>query len=240
MGAVVVNMVAARAGINLLDGAEDAAMSLVDDSGNYPVVEMDVQTVAWQQDGVPPFDDNGPVDVNVDVGNAWDEFTGWLGGLLRNDTTTPPRLPEPSVDDPGGLIPAPAAPGLEPAPVPLPEFTPTPELPPPQISPDTPLPSLPLPSPSSPPPPPEADIAPAPHPFETPPRDGEYLWTYMRRSGVPPEAIMAELERAADELEKATDSKVEWHGSGKKRWLEINGKSDTLSLWQALLPYLKN
>jgi hypothetical protein len=77
------------------------------------------------------------------------------------------------------------------------------------------------------------------HNFDIPPQNDEYLWNYMHRVGVPDDVIMRELDEAATRVKETTGSKVEWHGSGTKRWLEIDGKSDSVSLWRILQNHLK-
>lgn len=76
--------------------------------------------------------------------------------------------------------------------------------------------------------------------FESAPLPGEYLWDYLERLGVPKAEIMPRLEEAAAELQHATGRNVEWHGYGECRWLEIDGRSDTPYLVDALEPYLAN
>jgi len=79
-----------------------------------------------------------------------------------------------------------------------------------------------------------------PYNFDQAPRQGEYLWDYMDRIGVPRHDIMEELEKAAKEMEGKTSQNATWHGSGLHRWLDVDGKSDTQTLWRDLQPYLKS
>ncbi|HET8709428.1 MAG TPA: hypothetical protein VFL85_04065 [Candidatus Saccharimonadales bacterium] len=60
------------------------------------------------------------------------------------------------------------------------------------------------------------------------PRKGEMPWNVLVRNGVPAGQIMHDLDQAA----KRSGMDYEWHGSGKHKWLEVNGKSDTKSVMQ--------
>lgn len=66
-------------------------------------------------------------------------------------------------------------------------------------------------------------------------RRGDRPWNTLQRAGVPAGQIMHDLDAAA----KKSGLDYEWHGSGKHRWIEVEGKSDTPSIIQLLGKYIK-
>lgn len=70
-------------------------------------------------------------------------------------------------------------------------------------------------------------------------RAGDYPWDVLQRAGVPEGQIMSDLEQAGQAYEHATGNKVQWYGTGKHRWVKVNGQSDTRDVVQALDNYLQ-
>lgn len=64
---------------------------------------------------------------------------------------------------------------------------------------------------------------------------GDRVWDVMEQSGVPESEIMQRIDAAA----KASGLNYQWHGSEKHRWIEVNGKSDTKFVINALGKYIK-
>lgn len=241
MGAVAVNSLVSRVtGGGLFEGAEAEVLQVAD----MPVYEEpvyaghdDVALVAYvTPEDVPPDNDEGGlvavepavVDAAPDNGweQFWDDFSDWF---YKDDAGEIPPVVETSVDDP----PLPVWPAVE-APdvavVPVPDLDPETGLP---VGPDANQADGADEEPSGP-------AGGSAYAYNLPPQACEYLWEYMQRIGVPEEIIMTELEQAAERLEATTDSQVEWHGSGRQRWLEVDGQSDTPSLWRLLQPHLEH
>lgn len=228
LGAMATHLVMSRTqGYGIFDGSEDA-----------------VQTVAFITpiDEVPVIPDGPDNDIDGDGVSNWQEFRNnirasfdYLSGLFVADEGQG-AIPESTVDDPTFAPPLlPQPPEIQPVPIPLPDV-----LEPPPPANEVPVPSpVPAPSPPAVPAPDAAPPATGVYNYNAQPQPDEYMWDYMERVGVPDDVIMRELDEAADHLSATTDSQVEWHGSGRKRWLEIDGKSDTTSLWRILQSHLK-
>jgi hypothetical protein len=78
-----------------------------------------------------------------------------------------------------------------------------------------------------------AEQAQAPKAFEV--HKGDYAWNVVARAGIPEAEVMQRIDAAA----KASGLNYQWHGSEKHRWLEVNGKSDTEFVINALGKYIK-
>jgi hypothetical protein len=63
---------------------------------------------------------------------------------------------------------------------------------------------------------------------------GDMPWDVLRRAGVPEDEIMRHLDHAA----KESGLSYSWHGNGQHRWIEVSGRSDTVSVIKSLKPYL--
>jgi hypothetical protein len=66
-------------------------------------------------------------------------------------------------------------------------------------------------------------------------KTGDHLWDVLEGAGIPSTEIMQRLDAAA----KKSGLNYEWHGSGKSRWLEVNGKSDAKSIVVSLDKFIK-
>lgn len=70
-------------------------------------------------------------------------------------------------------------------------------------------------------------------------RAGDYPWDVLQRAGVPEGQIMPDLEQAGQAYEAATGNNVQWYGTGKHRWVKVNGQSDTEAVVHMLDNYLQ-
>jgi hypothetical protein len=161
---------------------------------------------------------------------AWNAVGDWFSSLGgSNNTRSPEGVPDAGTGE--STQPAPTT-----APVPAPTSAPR--------TPD----ALPAPAPTTAPAPAPAPHTPAPAQpapghdglaFNIEPKDGDYPWDVMQRNGVANRDIMPELERAGHDYEAATGEKVELHGSGTHRWIEVDGDSKPSVVWSKLVGFLR-